>query len=72
MFSSSANLKTIYVSSEFNTDIVTNGDYMFNECFNLVGGAGTKYDSNHVDKEYARIDYGENEPGYFTDIADKK
>ena len=72
MFASSANLKTIYVSSEFNADIVTNGDNMFYECFNLVGGAGTTWDSNHTNADYAHIDGGEANPGYFTDIADKK
>ena len=72
MFASSANLKTIYVSSEFNADIVINGDNMFYECFNLVGGAGTTWDSNHTNADYAHIDGGEANPGYFTDIADKK
>ena len=72
MFNSSVNLKTIYVSNKFNTSKVTNSNLMFRGCTNLVGGAGTKYDSNHVDKTYAHIDGGTSNPGYFTDIADKK
>ena len=42
---------------------------MFSNCHSLVGGAGTAYDSNHSDKEYARIDGGTNAPGYFTASA---
>ncbi|UKI57687.1 MAG: hypothetical protein L6V81_10345 [Clostridium sp.] len=44
---------------------------MFNNSINLVGGAGTKYNSSYIDKTYARIDGGTSNPGYFTDIADK-
>ena len=51
--------------SNFNTSNVTNMNNMFNYAFSLVGGACTKYDSNHVDKEYARIDTADT-PGYFT------
>ena len=39
---------------------------MFYNSTNLVGGAGTRYDANHVDKTYARIDGGTSNPGYFT------
>ena len=62
---------TIYVSEKFVTTAVTNSTDMFTGSTNLVGGAGTKYDANHVDKTYARIDGGTSSPGYFTDIADK-
>ena len=71
MFSNSTNLKTIYASNKFNTDAVTSSTEMFYDCTSLVGGAGTRYDANHVDKTYARIDGGTSRPGYFTDIADK-
>ncbi len=70
MFSSSINLKTIYVSNKFNTDKVTSSTYMFYGCTKLIGGAGTKYNSSHIDKTYARIDGGTSNPGYFTDITD--
>ena len=43
---------------------------MFNSCnakiTNLVGGAGTTYNSSKIDKTYARIDGGTSNPGYFT------
>ena len=45
---------------------------MFYGCNNLVGGQGTVYDANNLDKTYARIDNTNNgKPGYFTDIKDK-
>ena len=71
MFNSATNLKTIYASDKFNTDNVTNSSSMFAGSANLVGGAGTKYNSSYVDKTYAHIDGGTSNPGYFTDIADK-
>ena len=39
---------------------------MFAYCSDLVGGQGTTYDENHVDKAYAHIDGGPSNPGYFT------
>ena len=39
---------------------------MFYGCSNLVGGQGTHFDSNHTNKEYARIDGGTGNPGYLT------
>ena len=39
---------------------------MFTGCTSLVGGMGTTYDENHVDKTYAHIDGGTSNPGYFT------
>ena len=72
MFNSSVNLKTIYVSNKFSTSKVTNSNLMFSGCTNLVGGLGTKYALGMYDKTYAHIDGGTSNPGYFTDIADKK
>ena len=66
MFNSATNLKTIYASDKFNTGSVTTSTDMFTDCPNLVGGAGTKYNSSYVDKTYARIDGGTSSPGYFT------
>ena len=66
MFYGSTNLKTIYGSSKFVTTAVTSSTGMFSRCTNLVGGAGTKYDSTKTDKTYARIDGGTSNPGYFT------
>ena len=39
---------------------------MFDGCTKLIGGAGTKYDSKHRGKEYAHVDGGTSNPGYFT------
>ena len=66
LFYPCSSLKTIYVGSGWSTEAVTEGNYIFNGCTSLVGGAGTRYDSNHVDKTYARIDGGTSAPGYFT------
>ncbi len=40
---------------------------MFYGCTSLVGGQGTTYEANHIDKAYAHIDGGPSDPGYFTD-----
>ena len=72
MFNAAANLTTIYVSNKFTTNNVTSSNSMFTRCKKLVGGMGTTFDStSELDKTYARIDGGESNPGYFTDIADK-
>ncbi|MBR1537702.1 MAG: BspA family leucine-rich repeat surface protein [Treponema sp.] len=66
MFYDCKALITITASEKFVTDNVTNSSGMFYYCTSLKGGAGTVYDKNHTDKEYARIDGGTGEPGYFT------
>ena len=67
MFYSCSQLKTIYVSNLWDISNVTNdGTYMFHGCTNLVGGAGTTYNSSYRDKTYARIDNPPDSPGYFT------
>ena len=71
MFENCTNLEKIYVSDSFITTKVNNSTGMFNGCTNLVGGAGTTYDLNFIDKTYAHIDGGVDNPGYFTDIEDK-
>ncbi len=67
MFNVMSKTKTIYVGENF---IVNNGastTNMLTGNFLLVGGAGTAYDVNHVDGEYARIDNpAAGKPGYFT------
>ena len=65
MFSSCPQLKTIYVSDKFKTNNVSNSSNMFDSLPLIVGGNGTTYDSNHVDKEYAKVDEA-GKPGYFT------
>ncbi len=66
MFYSCPNLVTIYVGNKFTTDAVTKDSNVFLKSTNLMGGAGTVYDANHVDKQYARVDGGTSSPGYFT------
>ena len=68
MFRDCSALTTINVTvGAFSTDAVTNSANMFADAAKLVGGRGTAYDAAHIDKEYARIDFGERQPGYFTD-----
>ena len=67
MFSQCHDLRTIYVGSAWSTDAVTNSDLMFDYCDHLIGGKLTGYNYYHKDKEYAHIDGGSSNPGYFTD-----
>ncbi|MBR5087355.1 MAG: BspA family leucine-rich repeat surface protein [Muribaculaceae bacterium] len=67
MFSYCIRLTTIYAGPEWSTVSVTQSDEMFRWCQMLVGGMGTTYDENHIDMEYAHIDGGTDNPGYFTD-----
>ena len=69
MFTSCSALKTIYVNStNWNTEKVTSSSSMFYSCTNLVGGAGTTYNSNNkTDITYAKVDGGTANPGYFTE-----
>ena len=72
MFYGCENLTTIYVGSEWDASYVDDSDDMFKYCENLVGGAGTTYDPNHIDASYAHIDGGPSNPGYLTDVNDLK
>ena len=67
MFYGNRNLRTIYVGNGWSTEAVTSSTNMFIFCTNLVGGQGTTYDVNYIDKTYAHIDGGPSNPGYFTD-----
>ena len=69
MFKNCKNLTRIYVSENFDTSNVEKSEDMFLGDVALVGGNGTKHDSNKINKEYARID-GEN-AGYLTEAATK-
>lgn len=68
MFNGCSLLRTIYASTNFNTSINTSSSNMFAGCTNLVGGSGTTYNANVVDKTRARIDGGTSSPGYFTAV----
>lgn len=66
MFKDCKDLTTITASGQFTTAKVTNSNNMFQNCIALVGGQGTVYNPAKIDKEYARIDGGIPNPGYFT------
>ena len=66
MFNGCSKLETIFVSELWNPNQVADSDDMFYGCEKLRGGMGTIFDWDHIDKEYARIDGGPENPGYFT------
>ena len=69
MFYQCGNLTTIYASDKFTTESCNETDErLFYQCFKLVGGSGSMVDSGNtkIGRAYARIDGGEDAPGYFT------
>ena len=73
MFYGCSTLKTIYVSNGWSVSGgVSSSTDMFYACNNLVGGQGTTFDSNYIDKTRAIIDRGTNNPGYLTPKTYKK
>ena len=66
MFAGCENLKTIYVGNGWNTNKVEESEGMFENCPNLVGGKGTKFNSEITDTTRAKIDGGKENPGYLT------
>ena len=66
MFFYCRNIKKISVGDNWTINAVEDSMDMFAYCNSLVGGAETRYDEDHVDAEYARVDGGESLPGYFT------
>ena len=69
MFFSCSELKTILVSDKFSTENVTYSDGMFRFCSNLEGNKGTILDDEIIDKTYAIIDGGKDNPGYFSELT---
>ena len=67
MFYNCYNLRTIYVGSGWSTAAVLNASNMFENCTSLVGGQGTTFDGYHTGIDYAHIDGGPSNPGYFTE-----
>ena len=65
MFYNCSDLTTIYASSSFALSDGTVSDMMFEGCTSIIGGIGTTYNNENVDKTYARIDESD-APGYFT------
>ncbi|WP_295084310.1 BspA family leucine-rich repeat surface protein [Ruminococcus sp.] len=68
MFEECDSLETIIVGEDWSTKSVEESENMFTGSENLKGGAGTVYNENHTDAEYARIDGGKTAPGYFTSV----
>ena len=67
LFIDNESLTTIYVSDGFvTTNITDNGDDMFLNCSSLEGENGTTYSETNKDIEYAHVDGGTSNPGYFT------
>ena len=71
MFTYCTNLATIYVDDLWSTVSVENSLEMFRGTRAIVGGKGTTYNLDYVEVERAKIDGGEDDPGYFT-IGDYK
>ncbi len=66
MFESCSSLTAINVGEGWNISNVREDNGIFLGCTNLVGGAGTTYDSSHTGTSYAHIDGGSSNPGYLT------
>lgn len=65
MFSGCTSLKTIYCDEDYSTQLIGSTN-MFLGCTSLRGLKGTTFSADHIDASYARPDFGESEPGYFT------
>ena len=70
MFRDCQRLSKIYVGPGFKTDSLESSIDMFLDSKYLRGGKNTKYDPEHTDGSYAKIDGGTSNPGYFTDISE--
>ena len=67
MFYYCNNLTTILVDqNKWKTNDGTNTNAMFSGCINLIGNNGTQYDDSQTSGDYAHIDEGQDNPGYFT------
>ena len=67
MFENNDTLEAIYASEDFVTTNVTSSMNMFYNSTKIDGGNGTLYDLDHIEKEYAHLDGGPSNPGYFRD-----
>ena len=65
MFYDCRNLERIYASESFVTTNVVHDEDMFYRCLSIKGGRGTVFNSSHIRKEYAHLDGGTANPGYF-------
>jgi surface protein len=69
MFRGCTALQTIYVGDGWTLSEMAQAISrdVFNDCTSLVGGMGTTYSADHVNADYAHIDGGPSNPGYFTE-----
>ena len=65
MFGHCSSLKTIYCGDDWSTANFSS-DTMFEDCFQLVGGAGTVFKLGCDGVGYAHVDGGPSNPGYLT------
>lgn len=67
MFANCSSLTTIYAGDGWKLQAGIGNTEVFVGCNSLVGGAGTKFDeAASLSKDYAHIDGGWRNPGYFT------
>ena len=66
MFQNCYKLQTIYVGDEWSFASMLYATSVFDGCNSLVGGQGTTYDEGHTGGDYAHIDGGPSNPGYFS------
>ena len=66
MFYNCPNLETIYASDKWSTAKCNTTGYVFRNTTKLEGGQGTKFTNKYHGTQYARIDGGTENPGYFT------
>ena len=67
MFYYCKKLTTVYVNSTWDASNVNWDEAMFEGCTSLMGGEGTVYSELYTGRDYARIDGGPSDPGYFTE-----
>lgn len=65
MFDGCTRLEKIYVST-FVTAMASSSSNMFYGCTSIIGGLGTTFDSGKTNRDYAHLDGGDTNPGYFS------
>ena len=70
IFQDCQSLETIYSNNNWSLSKSSIGrqSLMFYNCYSIKGGKGTTYNQYHSDNDYAHIDGGTSNPGYFTEL----
>ena len=68
MFYDCSSLRVIWVTEKWSTKNLVSSDYMFVNCYSLVGGNGTEFISSSTDALFANVDT-DNDPGYLTSTS---